>query len=161
MSVLNLNPSQLLRSHRNAYQIAAPMATITVDKLKEVQQGLQEELVFLQGRMKTYYDQSRLQGPTFTKGDKVYLLRKNIKTKRPNDKLDFKKIGPFKIEGVISATNYKLSLPNNMRIHPVFHISLLEPAPKNAQIETNLEVETDQHTYEVETILDKRRVGKG
>ena len=135
------------------------MATIAVDKLKELQQGLQEDLVFLQDRMKTYYDQSRLKGPTFERGDKVYLLRKNIKTKRPSDKLDFKKIGPFKVEEVISVTNYRLSLPSNIRIHPVFYISLLEPAPRNAQIETNLEVETDQHTYDVEAILDRKKFG--
>ena len=93
--------------------------------------------------MKTYYDQARLKGPTFKRGDKVYLLRKNIKTKRLSDKLDFKKIRLFKVDEVILETNYRLSLPNNIRIHPVFYISLLELAPKNAQIETSLEVKTD------------------
>jgi len=29
---------------------------------------------------------------------KIYLLKKNIKTQRPSNKLDFKKIEPFKIE---------------------------------------------------------------
>jgi len=31
-------------------------------------------------------------------GDKAYLLRKNIKTKRLSDKLDHKKLGPFEIK---------------------------------------------------------------
>ena len=40
-----------------------------------------------------------------------------------------------------------------MRIHPVFHISLLEPAPRNAKLQTNANVETDENEYEVEQIL--------
>jgi len=76
-----------------------------------------------------YYDQRRKDAPILKKGDKVYLLRRNIKTKRPSNKLDFTKLGPFKIMEKISPVNYKLALPDGMRIHPVFHISLLEPAP--------------------------------
>jgi hypothetical protein len=70
-------------------------------------------------------------GPTFQEGDKVYLLRKNFKTQRPSDKLDFKKLGPFAIKKVIEPVNYELKLPKTMEMHPVFHISLLEPAPEN------------------------------
>ena len=43
-----------------------------------------------------------------------------------------------------------------MKIHPVFHISLLKPAPKNAPLEKNLELEKDSDEYEVEKILDSR-----
>ena len=122
----------------------APFARIAVAQIVDMQKTLREDLIFLQGRMKAYYDQARLKGPTFKRGDKVYLLRKNIKTKRPSEKLDFKKIGPFEVEEVISATNYRLSLPDTMKIHPVFHISLLEPAPANAKLEATLEIESDQ-----------------
>jgi hypothetical protein len=44
-----------------------------------------------------------------------------------------------------------------LRIH-VFHISLLEPAPKNTPLETTLEVDPDDEEYEVETVLDSRIV---
>jgi hypothetical protein len=37
------------------------------------------------------------------------------------------------------------------KIHPVFHISLLEPAPKNAKIAENVEIDDDtEQEYEVE-----------
>ncbi|KAI1869633.1 uncharacterized protein JN550_005614 [Neoarthrinium moseri] len=137
--------------------ILAEKAITHADKLQDLQRNLQQELLFLQQRMKEWNNKKRVRGPTLKEGDPVYLLRKNIKTKRPNDKLDFKKIGPFKIDRVVSPVNYRLSLPRKMRIHPTFHISLLEPAPPNAKIETRLETEPDQE-YEVEEILDLQKI---
>ena len=73
-------------------------------------------------------------GPDFKKGGKVYLSTKNIQTTRPAKKFDHLRIGPFEIEEKISEVNFRLKLPKTMRIHPVFYISLLEPAPQNARI---------------------------
>jgi len=106
-----------------------------------------------------YYNQQHQEAPEFKKGDKVYLLRKNIKTQRPSNKLDFKKIGPFEIKEQIGKMNYKLRLPENMQIHPVFHVFLLEPAPTHATVITETEEilpenpEADQE-YEAKKILD-------
>jgi hypothetical protein len=58
----------------------------------------------------------------------VYLLTKNLKIKRPSQKLDHKKVGLFRIRRVKGLVNFKLDLPKGTRIHPVFYISLLEPA---------------------------------
>ncbi len=72
--------------------------------------------------------------PSFEKGGKVYLFYKNIIIKRLNDKLDFKKFGPFIIICKISEYNYELLLFKTMQIHPIFHISLFEPTLKSAKI---------------------------
>jgi hypothetical protein len=133
-------------------------AMVTTDKLKALHKQLQAQLQKTNEQTAKYYNKKRLKGPIFERGDKVYLDRKNIKTKRPSSKLDFKKLGPFKIEKKISDTNYKLSLPKGMKIHPVFHISLLEPAPKDARLQTDVETE-DNNEYEVEQILNKRTRG--
>jgi len=56
-------------------------------------------------------------------------MRKNIKTNRPSQKLDIKRLDPFKILEVVNESKlaFKLELVPRMRIHPMFHISLLEP----------------------------------
>jgi hypothetical protein len=63
----------------------------------------------------------------------VFLLQRNIKTKQPCNKLDHKKLKPFKIEKQIEPINFKLKLLKAIQIHPIFHIALLEKAPQNAK----------------------------
>ena len=60
------------------------------------------------------------------KKDKVYLFTANIRTKRPSKKLDHVKVRPFFIEEVKEPVNYQLQLPPDIKIHPVFQVSLLE-----------------------------------
>lgn len=56
------------------------------------------------------------------------LLRRNIKTTRPSPKLDFCKLGPFKIAKKLSDKVYQLTLPPSLsRLHPNFNVDLLEP----------------------------------
>jgi len=103
-----------------------------------------------------------MQQPAFAPGDKVWLLRTNIKTARPSSKLDVHKLGPFEIVEAVNSRSFRLALPPEMsRIHPVFHVSLLEPfnantiegctAPAPPLMEVEGEIE-----YEVEAILDSR-----
>jgi hypothetical protein len=64
----------------------------------------------------------------------VYLLRRNIRTKRPSDKLDHTKIRPFKIIKKLGLVTFKLKIPEGMRIHLVFYILLLEPTLPNVRL---------------------------
>jgi hypothetical protein len=66
-------------------------------------------------------------------------LRRNIKTKRPSNKLDYLRLGLFKIEEKLGLVSYRLKLPESMKkLYLVFHISLLELALENAKIATNI-----------------------
>jgi hypothetical protein len=58
----------------------------------------------------------------------MFLLQQNIKTKRPSEKLDYRKLGPFKIRKKLGKLSYKLKLLKTMQIHSIFHVSLLEKA---------------------------------
>jgi hypothetical protein len=44
-----------------------------------------------------------------------------------------------------------------MKIYPVFHISLFEPASDNISIDFQQKAETDRDEYEIEEILDLRQ----
>lgn len=134
----------------------AQQAIVEVENIKSLHEELALDIKFISQKSAAYYNKSRSMEPTLKEGDKVYLLRRNIKTKRPSDKLDHKKLGPFKIEKVIGPVNYRLKLPKTMNIHPVFHISLLEPAPPGAPAAPNTEIEpvNPNALYEVESILD-------
>ena len=76
--------------------------------------------------MGRYYDRKAKQQPDFKVGDLVMLNAKNIRTKRPSKKLAPKLYGPFKILEQRGVLAYKLEISNRWKIHPVFHVSLLE-----------------------------------
>ena len=60
-------------------------------------------------------------------GDRVWLEAMHLKLPYQATKLNPKQYGPFPIEKVLSPVAYQLTLPNNWRIHNVFHTSLLSP----------------------------------
>jgi hypothetical protein len=129
-----------------------------INTINYVRTQLTRDIEFMNLRMAIYYDKKHGSAPDLKRGEKVYLLRRNIKTKRPSQKLDHQKIGPFTIEEKLGPVNYKLRLLKSMlKIHLVFHILLLEPAPENAKIAENVEIDDDtEQEYEVEQILDDK-----
>jgi hypothetical protein len=58
-----------------------------------------------------YYNKKRLRGLTLLERDLVYLLRKNIKTKRLSIKLDYIKLSLYKVRKVLDLLIYELKLP--------------------------------------------------
>ena len=56
--------------------------------------------------------------------DEVWLSTKNLKTERPSKKLDHKMIGPYKVKQLVKLS-CQLDLSTSMKIHNVFHPSLL------------------------------------
>jgi hypothetical protein len=141
-----------------------PAADALAQRLERTHQDLIKNLRAAQAKYKEHYDAKIKEPPRFEVGDLVWLSCKHIATNRPSKKLDFKRIGPFKILEVIGEAKsaYKLDLPAQMKIHPVFHVSLLSsyrpdtipgrqqaPPPPPVVIEGNDE-------WEVEKILDSR-----
>jgi hypothetical protein len=108
-----------------------PSAEERATRLGQVQQDLMAELKLTQEWQKKQADCQHKDHPNFKVGDKVWLLRKNIATTRTCAKLDYKRLGPFKITKLVSLVAYQLELPPQFKIHNVFHVSLLEPYHEN------------------------------
>ena len=68
----------------------------------------------------------------FKVGDKVFVKSDNIHTTQPSKKLAEKFLGLFEILAQVSSISFTLHLPDSMHgIHPVFHVSMLEPSAPN------------------------------
>ena len=97
-------------------------------------------------------------------GDQVWLDGRNIKMYHPTAKLAAKHHGPFPIQQVLSPIDYQLTLPEQWKIHNVFHVDLLTPyretefhSPNYAQPPPDLMGEEEQ--YKVEQVLDECNYG--
>ena len=77
--------------------------------------------------MKKYYNQRATPQPEIDIGDLVMLNAKNIRTKHLTKKLSSRPYGPFKVLEKRGKRAFKLDISPRRKIHPVFHVSLLEP----------------------------------
>src|SRR5271167_3577032 len=93
-----------------------------------MQKRLSIDIVFYNTRRSIYYNRKHSEALALKKENKVYLLKCNINIKQLSDKLDFKKLGLYKIKKAIGLVNFKLLLLHNLRIHLIFYIVLLKLA---------------------------------
>ena len=80
-----------------------------------------------------------------------------IWTTRPSNKLDFAKLGSFKILKVLGLVTYKLDLPDSIRIIRIRYILVLKPVDLEAPIiedMPDINPENQEKVWEVKKILD-------
>ena len=83
-----------------------------------------------------------------------------------NSKLKPKREGPFEITKLIGKVSYRLHLPDQWRIHPIFHATLLRPYKETDQHGPNFphpipDVHPEKEAeYEVERIMNHRKRGR-
>jgi hypothetical protein len=147
----------------NAADNPTPDVSDYVSSLVKLHDQLRAEIQWAQTEQAEQANKRRKPDPILRKGDKVWLKRKYVKTTRPSNKLDFKFIGPYPILEKIGSKAYKLGLPPSVKIHPVFHLSLLEPATtRNPPIPGHIQpppppvIINSEEEWEVEEILDSR-----
>lgn len=141
----------------------SPLASEKFEHLRKLHSELKLEILHAQEAQQRNYNIRRQQPPVFEIGQKVWLIRKHIRSERLSSKLDHKKLGPFEIVRNINNIAYELRLPKSMKIHPVFHISLLEPISKLPPLRKfdpppPPVIIDDQQEWEVQFILDSKRI---
>ena len=115
---------------RPRYQVVqAQDANRFVETMSDLNEYLKSEMKWAQATYESNANRTRNPAPAYRVGDLVWLDARNIKTRRPSKKLDWKNIGPFPVTQVVSPYAYRLGLPDSMKIHDVFHTNLLRPAP--------------------------------
>ena len=110
-----------------------------------------------------YYDKKWLPAPELKPDQLVWLLHRHIKTTRPSDKLDHCRLGPYRVICKIGSSSYLLALPSYLTcLHPVFHVSLLEPYKDPSEFHTHADPEpfklADDPALFIDKIIDSRHV---
>ena len=117
-----------------------------------------KSLLSAQQRQKAYHDR-KARAKDFQVGERVLLSTRNIAFKNPGTaKLLPKYVGPFQVLERIGIAAYKLLLPETMKIHDVFHVSLLEPYRSDGRCQpppVTLFLDGDEQ-FEIEAVLAVR-----
>jgi len=93
---------------------------------------LRENMSEAQKRYQHYADLKRTPAPDFSIGSQVFVKAEHFRTTRPSKKLSEKYLGPFEVIAKPGSHSYTLRLSEAMKaIHPVFHVSQLEPFTPN------------------------------
>ena len=138
-----------LDSENNAARTQAMRLDNAIEENKQMWKDAQEA-------MSKYYNKKH-KAMSYAPGDKVLLASKNIRMLRASKKLADRYLGPFEVLGAIGKNAYRLKLPAKYgRIHPTFHVSLLEPYHMREGCEPPEPIDIDgEDEWEVERVLDE------
>ena len=153
-------PSMRLNIQREPLESGNASAEVKAAKLKAISQELADAWEKSRASTARWYDSHR-KAREYAPGTKVMLASKYIKLRRVSKKLADKMLGPFEVEKRIGQNAYKLKLPTKyQRIHPVFHVSLLEEYRQRPGVEPPEAVDIEgEDEWEVEKILTVRGTG--
>ena len=135
-------------------------------RMEELQEVLRNQMLLAQANYEDQANRTRAPAPLYGVGDMVMLDARNIVTKRPSRKLENKRLGPYKVIKIVSTHSVELDLPVDFRIHPVFHVHLLEPMPTELPHAGHVPeppppvIIDGEDEWEVDQIVDSRYFGR-
>jgi len=103
-----------------------------MDQMKDTLEEAKSAVAKAKDDMAQYYNRCCSPTPSFSPGDMVYLDSEDIQTTCLSRKLSHPRLGPYPVERCVGKYAYCLVLPPPMRrLHPVFNVMKLSPAPDN------------------------------
>jgi len=112
--------------------LASARAKDLIVNIDELHQELRTTIAEAQARYQSSADARRSPAPDFKVGQQAFVKAKFFRTTRPSHKLSDKYLGPFEILAKAGSHSFTIRLPDTFRgVHPVFHVSMLEPATPN------------------------------
>jgi len=129
--------------------------------MEQIHEHLRVEMRRSQAVQEEGANRGRIPGPNIQVGSKVWLDARYVRTTRPTRKLDWKRLGPFRVQKQVSPYAYELDLPASVRIHRVQPVSLLDPVvedPLEGQVvlpPPPVEVDGEEE-YQVSSVEDSR-----
>jgi hypothetical protein len=133
-----------------------------IEKMKDIWDFTKKKLANAQDIQKRYADQKRTFLSEYEIENMIWLITKNIKIERSSRKLNHKWIESYKIKKIIKDA-CQLNLSQSIKIHDIFHISLLRKTAIDFFIEqiqsssSSIVIdENEEEKYEINDILDNR-----
>jgi len=144
------------------YDIAFSRAYNFAIDLDELQSILKSEISTAQQCHQKSADVRCSPTPDFKVDDKVFVKAQFFRTTQSSKKLSKKYLKPYKIISQPDTLLFTLHLPESMHsVHPVFHVSMLEPATSNTfskrvQPASALVIIDREPKYEISQIVDSK-----
>jgi hypothetical protein len=152
------------------YELASLKAQELVIDLQELHSKLWVNIQEFQEHYQQSADKNQIPPPELKVGDRAFVKAKFFQATQPSKKLSEKYLGPFDIINQVGPLSWTLRLPTTMHaVHPVFHVSMLEPStpnsvPNHIQPPPSLVIIDEEPEYKIsenlDSKLDKRRVCK-
>jgi hypothetical protein len=143
--------------------LRVPAVTDFQQRMQQCLEAAKQHLTDAQQRQKRAADAHRSDA-TLSVGDSVLLSTAHLQLKSNGTrKLLPRWIGPYAISAVINPVAYRITLPPELRIHDVFHISVLKPFKDDGSmpVPPMPEVIDGELEFEVEAILAHKDVRRG
>ena len=137
---------------RQLNHVSADSVMNWVKRFKDIRENIQK----IHFKFKKHVNKKRKKDFQLKEKNKVYLLTKNLTTKRLTKKLNHTKIESFFIKAIKKSVNYELSLLKNIHIYSIFHINKLKSVDLSTFIQKEFYFQNSEDEYIVKEILDKK-----
>ena len=146
--------------------LTVPAVQDHIQRCRKIWQDTHTALERTQEATRRSANRHRNPAPTYQPGQSVWLSTKDIPLLTESRKLSPRYIGPFPILDIINPSAVKLALPDNIRIHPTFHVSQLKPVSVSplcppSQPPPPARLIDDHPAFTVHRLLDVWRRGRG